>query len=135
VLQESENTLVFVHNDLRQQCQFYLHGEQVFLRLACRYYLFHDLTHEAAVSEDSAGSGKLVASMDGSIVDVLVQEGDNVRKGQTLAILEAMKMEHPLKADRDGKVANISVKKGDQVRIRQLLVQVEPTETPVAEES
>ncbi len=135
VLQESENTLVFVYNDLRQQCQFYLHDEQVFLRLACRYYLFHDLTHEAAVSEDSAGSGKLVASMDGSIVDVLVQEGDNVRKGQTLAILEAMKMEHPLKADRDGKVASISVKKGDQVRIRQLLVQVESTETPVAEES
>jgi len=59
-----------------------------------------------------------------------VTEGDAVRAGQTLAVLEAMKMEHPLRADRDGTVSGIRVGAGDQVRNRQVLMSVSEAESP-----
>ena len=63
--------------------------------------------------------------MDGAIVDVLVEEGARVSKGQLLMVLEAMKMEHPLKAGADGVVRRVGVSQGDQVKNRQLLVEIE----------
>jgi geranyl-CoA carboxylase alpha subunit len=56
---------------------------------------------------------------------VLVSEGSTVSKGQLLVVLEAMKMEHPLKAGIDGVLKRVQVKVGDQVKNRQVLLQVE----------
>ncbi|RFQ32530.1 biotin/lipoyl-binding protein, partial [Pseudomonas sp. ATCC 13867] len=75
-----------------------------------------------------AGSGTVKAPMDGAIVDVLVAEGTRVSKGQLLLVLEAMKMEHPLKAGVDGVIRRVQVSKGEQVKSRQLLVEVEAAE-------
>ena len=63
--------------------------------------------------------------MDGAIVDVLVNEGSPVTKGQLLVVLEAMKMEHPLKSGIDGVLKRLQVKVGDQVKNRQILLEVE----------
>ena len=51
----------------------------------------------------------------GVIIDVKVNVGDPVAKGQTVVVLEAMKMENNINADRDGKVTAIQVAKGDTV--------------------
>ena len=51
----------------------------------------------------------------GVIIDVKVNVGDSVTKGQTVVVLEAMKMENNINADRDGKVTAIQVAKGDTV--------------------
>lgn len=51
----------------------------------------------------------------GVILEVKVKEGDMVKRGQTLLILEAMKMENDIKADRDGKVTSIKVSKGESI--------------------
>jgi geranyl-CoA carboxylase alpha subunit len=67
--------------------------------------------------------------MDGAIIDVLVEAGQSVRQGDTLVILEAMKMEHPVKADRDGIVGAVQASKGDQVKRSQLLVEITANET------
>jgi geranyl-CoA carboxylase alpha subunit len=67
--------------------------------------------------------------MDGAIVEVLVEEGSRVSKGQLLLVLEAMKMEHPLKASIDGLVRRVGVNRGDQVKNRQLLVEIEVAES------
>ena len=67
--------------------------------------------------------------MDGAIIDVLVEAGQSVRQGDTLVILEAMKMEHPVKADRDGFVGEVHASKGDQVKRSQLLVEITANET------
>jgi propionyl-CoA carboxylase alpha chain len=67
-----------------------------------------DPTHEAA-------PGSLVAPMPGSVVRLDVSEGDNVRSGQTIILLEAMKMQHPITAPVDGTVAKLLVSQGDQV--------------------
>ena len=63
--------------------------------------------------------------MDGAVIEVNVAPGDTVEKGQTLAVLEAMKMEHALKADRDGRVERVEARAGDQVKRQQLLIVVE----------
>lgn len=115
---------VFVANEVRQSAHYTRQSADIYLLHQGRYFQFTDLTYEAAASEDAAGSGRIVASMDGSIVDVQVGVGDQVSKGQTLVVLEAMKMEHPLKADADGVVKAVNVKTGDQVKIRQLLVEI-----------
>ena len=51
----------------------------------------------------------------GVILDIKVNVGDSVKKGQLVVILEAMKMENSINADRDGKITAINVSKGDSV--------------------
>lgn len=58
----------------------------------------------------------------GVIIDVKVNVGDAVKKGETVVILEAMKMENNINADRDGKVTDIRVAKGDTVADGAVLV-------------
>ena len=53
--------------------------------------------------------------MPGNILRIDVKEGDKVKAGQTLLILEAMKMENNINADKDGKITAINVNKGDSV--------------------
>jgi acetyl-CoA/propionyl-CoA carboxylase biotin carboxyl carrier protein len=59
------------------------------------------------------GDGRIAVPMQGTIVKVLVDKGDRVEAGQTLAVLEAMKMENPITADREGVVKELHVKPGD----------------------
>ena len=61
----------------------------------------------------------------GVIIDVKVNIGDTVAKGQTVVLLEAMKMENNITADRDGKVASIAVSKGDTVADGAVLIVLE----------
>ena len=61
----------------------------------------------------------------GVIIDVKVAVGDVVKKGQTVVVLEAMKMENNINADRDGKVVAIQVAKGDTVADGAALVVLE----------
>ena len=65
----------------------------------------------------AAGAGKsgVKCPLPGVILDIKVKEGDEVKKGQLIVILEAMKMENNINADRDGKVTAIKVSKGDSV--------------------
>lgn len=72
----------------------------------------------------TAGSGEGRAPMPGQIVEVLVANGDSVNEGQTLIVLEAMKMQQPIKADFAGTIEGLSVKPGDQVAEGQVLVKV-----------
>jgi acetyl-CoA/propionyl-CoA carboxylase biotin carboxyl carrier protein len=61
----------------------------------------------------TAGDGSVTVPMQGTIVKVLVSEGDAVESGQTICILEAMKMENPINANRAGRVKELRVKAGD----------------------
>ncbi|MFD1095625.1 acetyl-CoA carboxylase biotin carboxyl carrier protein subunit [Salegentibacter chungangensis] len=77
----------------------------------------------------SLGSSQLVneikAPMPGLILDVNVKEGDEVKEGDYLLVLEAMKMENTLTAPHDGKVKLVEVKKGQTVEKSQLLIEME----------
>ena len=72
-----------------------------------------------------AGGHCIKTPLPGVIIDVKVNVGDVVAKGQTVVVLEAMKMENNINADRDGKVTAIQVAKGDTVADGAVLVVLE----------
>ena len=63
--------------------------------------------------------------MPGQVRAVNVAEGESVTKGQTLLVLEAMKMEIRIQAPRDGKVAKLFVQQGQTVEREQMLIEIE----------
>ena len=69
-----------------------------------------------------SGAELVKAPMPGTILDVKVNVGDEVKRGQVLLILEAMKMENEIMAPRDGKVVAIQVSKGASVNTDDVLV-------------
>ncbi len=84
--------------------------------------------HEArilAVAASLEANGEVTAPMTGTILQVLVAEGDQVKRGQPLAVLSAMKMEHRLEAELDGVVVELHAKEGANVDQGDLLIRVE----------
>ena len=69
----------------------------------------------ARAAEQEGGSGRLTAPMPGAIVAVLVKAGEAVERHQALIVLEAMKMEHTMRAPAAGVVAKLNVRVGEQV--------------------
>ncbi len=67
--------------------------------------------------------------MPGTVIAVLVSPGGSVTVGQPVVVVEAMKMEHTLRASTDGVVSDLLVQVGDRVALNQLLAVIEPTQT------
>ena len=67
----------------------------------------------------------VLAPMPGTIIEILVEVGDEVKADEELIILEAMKMENPIVASADGKVAEIKVEEEDKVAANDVLVVLE----------
>ncbi len=63
----------------------------------------------------SSSRGAIKAPLPGVIIDVVVNVGDKVKRGQKLLVLEAMKMENNINSDKDGTVVDIKVRKGDSI--------------------
>jgi 3-methylcrotonyl-CoA carboxylase alpha subunit len=88
-----------------------------------RLLLVHDLTqvelarpaYDPASVEEDGGGTSVRAPINGKVARLFVREGDTVAKGDRIAIVEAMKMEHVLSAARDGVVARVAVSEGQQV--------------------
>ena len=73
----------------------------------------------------STGSGDVVVPMQGTIVKVLVEVGQEVEVGQSVVVLEAMKMENQIQAEKSGKVKEVKVKAGDTVGSGDVVVVIE----------
>ena len=69
----------------------------------------------APTAKPAAGKSGVKYPLPGVILDIKCNVGDEVKKGQTLIILEAMKMENSINADKDGKITAINVSKGESV--------------------
>ncbi|MCX7233318.1 MAG: biotin/lipoyl-binding protein, partial [Burkholderiales bacterium] len=69
----------------------------------------------AHAGDAQAEGGRLTAPMPGKVVSFAVKAGDRVKRGQALAVLDAMKMEHTIAAPADGVVAELLYAPGDQV--------------------
>ena len=75
-----------------------------------------DVQRASAPNPNSAAGGTKVATpLPGTILDVFVNVGDQVKAGQRVVLLEAMKMENNIEADTDGTVTSVNVRKGDSV--------------------
>ena len=132
IIKQSENTLTYLHDDIVRSITYSqtkgagdaLGCEQVHLAASYGNLTFTNISLQSA-KKNKGGSDQVLASMDGGMVDVMVKVGDVVEVGQTLAVLEAMKMEHPLKAGVAGTIAEVLVQAGDQVKGRQKLIKIE----------
>jgi acetyl-CoA/propionyl-CoA carboxylase biotin carboxyl carrier protein len=79
----------------------------------------------AAAGGGGAGSGDVIVPMQGTIVKVLVSEGDDVDLGQTVCVLEAMKMENNIAASKAGTVTEVKVAAGQSVGSGDVVVVIE----------
>lgn len=100
-------------------------GDKTLVSFKGRQYVVERKLHRVRSSGADA-SGELRAPMPGLIVDVLVSEGDAVKKGAKLLVLEAMKTQQPLTAPFDGAVTKLSAQKGQQVAEGVVLAIVKP---------
>lgn len=71
-----------------------------------------------------SSDGSVLAPMPGTINDVCVKVGDNVKKGQVLLILEAMKMENEIMANSDGEIKSVNISKGASVSVGDVLITI-----------
>jgi len=76
---------------------------------------------------DAVASGSLLAPMPGTVISVAVEQGESVGAGQTVLVLEAMKMQHTVTAPQAGVVTEIDVRPGAQVAAGEVLAVVEET--------
>jgi 3-methylcrotonyl-CoA carboxylase alpha subunit len=88
-------------------------ADHVFTQAGAAQIVSIDLLAHAG--DDAAEGGRLTAPMPGKVVSFSVRAGDKVRKGQALAVMEAMKMEHTIAAPADGTVEELLFAPGDQV--------------------
>lgn len=112
--------LVEVDRDARV-FSFKLNGTVYSVILKDRFDLLLEKMGMNATASSKVNSIK--APMPGLIIDLRVKEGQAVRSGDTLLILEAMKMENVIKAPGDGLVRSVKIQKGDSVEKNQILIE------------
>jgi geranyl-CoA carboxylase alpha subunit len=108
---------------------FHIDGNDIVVDFDALTVRFTDKTYAPPETAAAGSDGKLRAPMDGRIVSIKVAAGDRVSRGQTLIVLEAMKIQHQLKAALDAKIEAIPVQEGQQVSNRTVLVTMEPAAT------
>ena len=84
------------------------------------------MTRSGDALDEGDGPGAIVTPMPGKIIQVEVAVGDRVARGQSLVVLEAMKMEHNVCAPVDSVVESIDVEVGDQVEEAKILIVLAP---------
>ncbi|MBQ6560079.1 MAG: biotin/lipoyl-binding protein [Erysipelotrichaceae bacterium] len=73
----------------------------------------------------SEGNNQILAPIAGKVIEIKVKVGESVRKGQTVAVIEAMKLENEIQSAYDGKVREIAVSNGSAVRNKDVLIVLE----------
>jgi len=104
------------YGERAMRAAIYTQGEtdHVFTEAGAAQIVSVDLLAHAG--DDATEGGRLTAPMPGKVISFAVGPGDTVRKGQALAVMEAMKMEHTIAAPADGVVAELLYTPGDQVQ-------------------
>jgi len=110
---------------MRVKATYLANGPHISLSIGKASYELINANEIYSGATDEGGVGIVTAPMHGAVIEVLVREGDTVKEGQRLAILEAMKMQHEILADIDGKVKSINVSVGEQVTANALMLEIE----------
>ena len=116
------------HEDVTRSLTFARAGTTTWIDDGTFVHPVHTVHERGAARDAGQGSGRIVAPMNGRIVDVRVEPGAEVARGQILVVLEAMKMQHEIASDVDGTVSEVLVSKDAQAVTKQLLVEVKPRE-------
>jgi len=109
------SALEFTWQGRTERIHAYRHGEEVHVFTAAGAARITQIDLLAHAGDTAEEGGRLSAPMPGKVVSFAVKPGDKVSKGQPLAVMEAMKMEHTIAAPADGTVAELLYAPGDQV--------------------
>lgn len=96
----------------------------VFLQAGAQVYKFENRAGMLAAGVEAAGGGDITASMHGVLIELKAKPGDRVAAGDTLAVLEAMKMQHQLTADVGGVVTEVLAEEGAQLAAGDLILTI-----------
>ena len=114
-------------NDARQEVIFHAEPDgAIHMATSDRTLIVRNHSLALETAGDEGGGGLVTAPMHGNLLDILVAEGDQVAKGDTLAVLEAMKMQHEILAEVDGVVASVPASAGMQVAADALILEITP---------
>lgn len=101
-----------------------LDGDRVRIEAEGSQHVFTVVSRIAFSGSEAAAEKLVTAPLTGTVIKVLVAEGDAVKTGAPVAILESMKLEMPIKATADGRVARVGVSEGAMVDRGQLIVEI-----------
>ncbi len=124
VLSRAQNELVYVWQGVRKAVAYVQRRDTIYLNMANGNLTMVNVTHARTASSEEEGDGQIRAPMNGTVVNVFVAKGENVAIDQPLMILEAMKIQQPIKSNCEGVVTRITAAIGAQVKKHEILLQV-----------
>tara|TARA_R110000868_G_scaffold280577_1_gene540971 strand:- start:2441 stop:2932 length:492 start_codon:yes stop_codon:yes gene_type:complete len=89
------------------------HGQSTFMATGTRSFKIEDAI--LSQTKGAASAGGMISPMPGKILKLFKKTGDSVKSGETILVMEAMKMEHAIKAPHDGVIEKLELHEGDQV--------------------
>ncbi|MCY4397614.1 MAG: acetyl-CoA carboxylase biotin carboxylase subunit [Rhodospirillaceae bacterium] len=123
VVSLEESRAILAVGGAQRQLLFHAEGDVLHLSEAGRDYRF-DLDRSAASLHDEQSGGRVVAPMHGKILEIAVEPGDTVARGDRLLVIEAMKMQHEIVAPAAGAIAGVLQQAGIQVAAGDPLVDI-----------
>ena len=100
-----------------------MNGEQIILKKHSK--LTEILEKSMALGGSSSGENKLLSQIPGRVVSIMVKAGDPIKKGDSVIVLESMKMQVAVKAHKDGQIRDTKVKIGDTVSRNDVVAVIE----------
>ena len=100
-----------------------MNGEQIILKKHSK--LTEILEKSMALGGSSSGENKLLSQIPGRVVSIVVKAGDQIKKGDSVIVLESMKMQVAVKAHKDGQIRDTKVKIGDTVSRNDVVAVIE----------
>jgi biotin carboxyl carrier protein len=100
-----------------------MNGEQIVLKKHSK--LTEILEKSMALGGTSSGENKLLSQIPGRVVSINLRAGDQINKGDSIIVLESMKMQVAVKAHKDGQISDIKVKVGDTVSRNDVVALIE----------
>jgi geranyl-CoA carboxylase alpha subunit len=129
VLSIQANAAVVLLDGVKLVAQFMQRQRgQIYCSIGGRGAFFKDLIILDGALAEAVGGGRVIAPMHGLLLEVMVKPGEEVSKGQTLAVLEAMKMHYEIQAEIDGTVAGVTAVAGKQVATDDVLIDINENE-------
>ncbi len=120
----ADGQLTFLLDGHKVEAHITTDGKRRWVSFGGRTLVFEKTSGRQRGGAGGIGSGRLTAPMPGQVSAVNVALGDTVAKGQTLLVLEAMKMEIRIQSPMDGVVQRLAVEQGETVEREQVLIEV-----------
>jgi len=128
VLSRDSHTALLVVDGAREKAAYLSNGPHISLSTGSASFDLINSNEVYSSTADEGGAGIITAPMHGAVIEVLVKEGNAIKTGQRLAVLEAMKMQHEILADIDGKITSVNAVAGKQIAADALMFEIEESE-------